>query len=923
MARALPLRFSLPLYVVPIVIGMSGVFFSNQFADPVGKGTILFLSVAVPLFFFGNVLARLHMSGLERLVVGIGVLMLLLGAVATMSGIAESLVEVQEVPSSIIQLSRYIGLGSVMLGLIAFIFTVLRSDEAVDQIGERFKQLTEQIGEGLIFATADGIVTMINPRLLRMTGLREIDFVGKPVGALPLPVDTTAMLPTGSSRESKGIREYELEWTRDGKPYFFSIGVSPLYNRYGRLSGGFATVRDISQQKKLSKRLESYAQTLEKLVEDRTELLRQSENQLRQLLLNMSEGFLTVDSGFTVEFANERILSILGIERDHLTGKSLLNFLDPSGKQALMDALEAAHSGHRSRMQQELAMLRSDGTSVPVVVAVSPIQEAAELAGRYSIVVTDVTELMRMQTQLEQRALELETANEELKLLDRAKDSLLANVSHELRTPLSTVRGYVEMLAADAPKLEPSQRNAIEVMERNVARLGQLIDEIISFSRMQIRGINLMYSIFDLNQLIQDCHNSAKPRMAARNVTLNYQFPREFQLIWGDRKNLEQVIGILISNAIKFSNDGGQIDVIPEINGSDIHISVRDHGIGIDPQFHRKVFDKFFQVDSSLSRRYEGVGIGLSIAKSIAEAHRGRMELHSEVGQGATFTIVLPNCAFDTGEQETEFDHLRGRDIIVVSENTAFAQTLGQMLASLGLQIRTSSHPFECARMALSSLPDLVLVDEVFQEKTMPSAIDKLQEHESTQNIPIVLMTNGDTYAPELAMCVNPIFSIKKPFALENLASTIKFALRADIFDAEAAKPVHPEWDMRPKRILVADPDRDLLDWLTMGLRLRKFDCQSTNDLRALDDLIHDFQPDIVLLDVDALQGRTLPVNFGPNTNTPAKSPLFYGLSAIPQSNSDISNFAGYVKKPFPLDELVAMLGDNCVASVHDAVNAP
>jgi PAS domain S-box-containing protein len=911
MAKAAPLRFSLPLYLIPFLVGLCGVLLSNQFSYPMLKGGILFASVALPLFFGGMLLARLHMRGVERIVVGTGVILLLIGAAASLSDITQALDRFQDVPESITRLSRYIGIVSLVLGLFAVVFIVIRSDEAIEQIGARFKQLTEQIGEGLIFATAHGEVSMVNQRLLRLTGLSEADFVGKSVEEVPLKIDASTMLPPYAARETQGLTEYEQEWVREGKTFYFSVSVAPLYNRYNRLAGGFAIVRDITQQKRLAIRLENYAQTLEKLVEDRTEQLRKSENQLLDLLLTMSEGFVTVDASLTVQFANERILRILAVTREEFEGGSLLRFLDAPGRQGLMDAVEAAQSGQASRMRQELSLVRTDGVGVPVVIAVSPIPEGAREGARYSLVITDITEVKSMQEQLEHRAAEFEAANEELKLLDRAKDSLLANISHELRTPLSTVRGYVEMLSAvPSETLELPQRNALTVMARNVDRLGQLIDEIISFSRMQMRGINLSYSLFDANQLLQDCYNSAKPRLEARKLSLVLSSGNGLQFMWGDRKNLEQLLGILIVNAIKFSHEGGQIEMCASYRGHDACLAVKDNGIGIDPAFHRRIFDKFFQVDSSLSRRYEGVGIGLSIAKSIAEAHNGRIDLESHSGAGATFSVVIPNAAMAPETKESFPGNIGGRRLIALSEEAGTAHSLELILAEYGVSVTQAANPYECARLAVSSSAEAVVIDEAMSEDAATTAISKLQDQESTISLPVILLSNSETSADSIGPISNPVYRLRKPFLLVELLRVLELA-----FDGErpetalrAQSNVLAGGERKRSRVLVLDNDPDLLDWLGAALKRRNIDCACVSETKGLLDLLNNFSPHVVFVDADS-GALSEPVVNMLEESCAALGARVYAMTAFRERGAAQNGFSGFVRKPFSVSDVLSIIG--------------
>ncbi len=238
---------------------------------------------------------------------------------------------------------------------------------------------------------------------------------------------------------------------------------------------------------------------------------------------------------------------------------------------------------------------------------------------------------------------DLERANKELRSLDETKSNLLSNVSHELRTPLVAIKGYSDLMFRG--KLGPvteKQRLGLEVSLKSQDRLLDLINNLLDFSRIEIGRLELMREEFVLGDLVDEVLAALHPRAAERGVDLRILGRPEEIRLFADRTKIGQILTNLISNAIKFNRDDGRVEVTFESADHELAFSVRDTGIGIPPEHVGRIFDRFFQVDAGMSRRYGGTGLGLSIVKSLVELHGGSIQVVSEPDKGATFLIRLP-----------------------------------------------------------------------------------------------------------------------------------------------------------------------------------------------------------------------------------------------------------------------------------------
>jgi signal transduction histidine kinase len=227
--------------------------------------------------------------------------------------------------------------------------------------------------------------------------------------------------------------------------------------------------------------------------------------------------------------------------------------------------------------------------------------------------------------------------------VDRLKSAVLSTVSHELRTPLSSIRGFVGIiLSGRTGALNPVQRDFLESVQASTKQLHRLVEDIMQLSLAEAGQLRLECLPSDLDDLIRNVARQLRPQAEIAGVTLELDLAAELASVECDAARIEQVLANLIGNAIKFTPQGGQVTITTGQVGDEVWASVRDTGPGIAEAEQRRVFDRLYQVQHGLNRGYGGAGLGLTIAKHLVEGHGGRIELASEVGRGAAFTIWLP-----------------------------------------------------------------------------------------------------------------------------------------------------------------------------------------------------------------------------------------------------------------------------------------
>jgi signal transduction histidine kinase len=227
--------------------------------------------------------------------------------------------------------------------------------------------------------------------------------------------------------------------------------------------------------------------------------------------------------------------------------------------------------------------------------------------------------------------------------LARLKNDLIATVSHELRTPISSIRVLVETLQQGGVTGERESREYLEMISKEIARLSRLIDNFLTFSRMERNKRKLDFAEVAMEELLRNAVDSAQDRFDRPECELRLECPERLPTVLGNRDSLMTVFLNLLDNAYKYTGESKKVAVRARSDGNDLVVEVEDNGIGISASEAKKVFDRFHQVDQGLARSVGGCGLGLAIVKHLVEAHGGAVSVRSEPGRGSTFTVRLPS----------------------------------------------------------------------------------------------------------------------------------------------------------------------------------------------------------------------------------------------------------------------------------------
>jgi signal transduction histidine kinase len=293
---------------------------------------------------------------------------------------------------------------------------------------------------------------------------------------------------------------------------------------------------------------------------------------------------------------------------------------------------------------------------------------------------------------------------------DRKKDEFIATLAHELRNPLAPVRSGVELLRTAS---DEQRERVLDMMDRQLVHLVRMVDDLLDISRVTLGKITLVTSRTDVRTVVDSALETARAAIEANGLQLVIDVPDEVLALDADPTRIAQVIANLLSNASKYTPRGGTITVSARRDGTSVHISVADTGIGIPGDKLPTIFEMFTQLHQTIDRAQGGLGIGLTLARRLVDLHGGTIAVDSPgAGQGATFTVSLP-LASSTHEPAIAAPVLlpSSLEILVVDDNVDAAETLGLLLESRGHRVRLAHTGYDTLDVVRERVPDIVLLD--------------------------------------------------------------------------------------------------------------------------------------------------------------------------------------------------------------------
>ena len=455
-----------------------------------------------------------------------------------------------------------------------------------------------------------------------------------------------------------------------------------------------------------------------------------------------------------------------------------------------------------------------------------------------------------LESRVAERTKELSAANESLRLAQAeaeranlAKSQFLANMSHELRTPLNAILGFSELLTDDVTSRfdDLQRRRFLGQIHTSGQHLLQLINDVLDLSKVEAGQMELRLQVVQLEGIIEDVRTTVEPLVRHKSLHLELEPGTDIRFV-ADPAKVRQILLNLVSNAIKFTPDGGQVSIRGRRAGQWIEIAVSDTGIGIAREDLGDLFTEFHQLSAGPGRQQEGTGLGLALTRRFAELHGGSVSVKSAVGKGSTFTVLLPVEArapvlpLVVSSTPAPAVDLSRPLVLVVDDNPQAAAILGHHLDAGGFRMEVAHTGPQALSMARDLKPVAITLDISLPEIDGWEVLTRLKADELTRNIPVLVVSVVDD--PARGRALGAIDYFVKPVDGKALLSRLSQYTFTDKVKGE------------PVRILVVDDEPANLDVVEALLAPAGFEVRRANNGREGIEMARSSVPNLILLDL-------------------------------------------------------------------------
>jgi PAS domain S-box-containing protein len=517
------------------------------------------------------------------------------------------------------------GVLTAMIGQVQDITAHKEAEAALHESEALFRSLFEGAGIGMSLSGSDGRIRVANPTFEQMLGYGPGELSGVHVNAITC-LDDLAQSTEYVRRAVAGeIDAYQMEkryLRKDGGVVWGQLHASVVRDERGAMLAIIGQVQDITARREAEA------------------ALRESETRFRALVQYDPDLIIVLDEAMRVSYLSPSAEAALGVPVGELLGADERNlpFLHPEDRERVIASLSDVSSCPGAVVSTEARLGDSERDWRWYHITVSNQRADPSLAG-YLVNLRDITELKRAEQAIKAALAAQEEANAELERLNQTKSRFLTTISHEFRTPLTAIIGFSELLAsASADPRTISEDTA--VIHREASRLSRMVDEVLFVDRVDAGYLSLSLKPLDLNTVAQEV--TASFRRLAHRHQFQLDLDPELLRVDGDHDRLAQALTNLISNAVKYSPNGGTVTIETHNHGDEVVLSVRDKGIGIARRDTARIFDRFERVETGFAGRIGGTGLGLAIVREIVQVHHGRVWVESTPRVGSTFSLALP-----------------------------------------------------------------------------------------------------------------------------------------------------------------------------------------------------------------------------------------------------------------------------------------
>lgn len=431
---------------------------------------------------------------------------------------------------------------------------------------------------------------------------------------------------------------------------------------------------------------------------------------------------------------NEGAKRIYGYEAEEIVGKSAFilhekSDVDSGFAKKILDEVEA-----KGAWSGRLRRVRKNGSTFIASATITLRKDKAGNALGFTQISHEITQQIKLEEELKEKNIQLENSNRRIQEANRLKSEFLANMSHELRTPLNAIIGFAELMHAG--KIGPLSKEHKEYLGdilTSSQHLLQLINDVLDLAKVESGRMQFFPEVVDLNRVISEVREILHSLIYQKHIEFSQDIPKALSKVFIDPSKLKQVLYNYLSNAIKFSNEGGKIEVSVQAERDGFRINVKDTGIGIAKEDFNKLFVEFQQIDSTISKKYQGTGLGLVLSKRIIEAQGGRVGVESELGRGSTFFAIIPRIDKNNKQSSHQILILEG----AVSEQKEVEQTIN----NAGYKTVCCGTAFDALEIIDNEKLDLIILDALLPDLSGWSVLHQIRTSKLNSHIPVIVLS--------------------------------------------------------------------------------------------------------------------------------------------------------------------------------------
>ena len=616
-----------------------------------------------------------------------------------------------------------------------------------------YRLIAEQASEYALFVLdPGGRVTTWNRGAERIKGYRADEIIGQHFSIFYPAESVGRGWPEEELRIATAEGHLEDEGWRlrkDGSRFWASVAITALRDPQGKLLGFSKITRDLTERKR------------------NEEALRQSEERFRLLIEGVVDyAIFMLDPAGIVSSWNTGAEQIKGYTRDEIIGKHFSQFYTPEDLAAGKPEKELEAARRTGRAEDEGWRVRKNGERFWARAVITSLYDASGKLQGFAKVTQDLSERRHLA--------DLEKSNRNL-------NEFIGMLAHELRNPLAPIRFAVQVLGR-APSPDPTHEAMRQMIDRQSAHLVVIVEDMVDISRVSRGKLSIEHEPVEIAEVIRRSVEAATPLIDAAKHTLDIDSPTDSLRVHGDVNRMTQILTNLLNNAARYTAQGGNITLTARAENGTAVVKVRDTGRGIEPQMLERIFDMFVQDRTPLQRVGGGLGLGLALARKLAELHGGTLIAHSEgPNRGSEFIWRLPlsdSHAAPAGngkpvskEEAVPFTHRR---ILVVDDNVDAANALNLLLKSLGHETRVVYDGMASLEVAAEFRPDIVLLDIGMPGVNGFEVARRLSALKKERNFRIIAMTGwGQASDKEKSRAAGFDLHLVKPVDATDLARVV------------------------------------------------------------------------------------------------------------------------------------------------------